>query len=133
MKTGRPDYYLPSAMTVCCDVKTVFTRTRSRIAKMLQVCIVSCAIPEIKGSLWQEYEGKLSFATDCWTSPNHHAFMAITVHLEMDGKMLCLLLDLVEIAKSHTGSVLATEFARILEEFGIGNKVSSYYQVKLFE
>jgi hypothetical protein len=42
MKMRQPDYYLPSAMTVCCDVKTVFAWTRSQIAKMLQVCIVSC-------------------------------------------------------------------------------------------
>jgi hypothetical protein len=42
MKTGQPDCYLPSAMTVCCDVKTVFAWTRSWIAQMLRVCIVSC-------------------------------------------------------------------------------------------
>jgi hypothetical protein len=38
MKTGRPHYYLPSPSTVSRDVKTVFARTRKRIAKLLQVC-----------------------------------------------------------------------------------------------
>jgi hypothetical protein len=37
MKTGRPDYYIPSAETVSRDVKMVFVRVRKRIAKMLQV------------------------------------------------------------------------------------------------
>lgn len=37
MKTGRPEYYLPSRRTVARDVRQVFKRTRKRIAKMLQV------------------------------------------------------------------------------------------------
>jgi hypothetical protein len=50
--------------------------------------------------------------------------MAITVHLEVKGSPLCLLLDFVEVARSHSGVALATEFVRVLEEFGIENKVS---------
>lgn len=37
MKTGRPEYYIPSPETVSRDVKKVFVRCRERIAKMLQV------------------------------------------------------------------------------------------------
>ena len=37
MKTGRPEYYLPSVSTVSHDVKHVFTKVWSRIAKLLQV------------------------------------------------------------------------------------------------
>ena len=37
MKTGRPDYYIPSRYTVARDVKHVFINTRKQIAKMLQV------------------------------------------------------------------------------------------------
>jgi hypothetical protein len=40
MKTGRPEYYIPSASTVSRDVRLVFARTRERIAKMLQVSII---------------------------------------------------------------------------------------------
>lgn len=39
MKTGRPEYYLPSRSTVSRDVKEVFKRVRARIAKMLQVSL----------------------------------------------------------------------------------------------
>ena len=37
MKTGRPEYYLPSAETVSRDVKQVFVHTQNQIAKMLRV------------------------------------------------------------------------------------------------
>jgi hypothetical protein len=40
MKTGRPGYRIPSAETISRDVKTVFTRVRKNIAKMLQVILV---------------------------------------------------------------------------------------------
>ncbi|KAH7904263.1 hypothetical protein BJ138DRAFT_967579, partial [Hygrophoropsis aurantiaca] len=36
MKTGRPDYYIPSPSTVARDVKTVFASTRRKISKLLQ-------------------------------------------------------------------------------------------------
>ena len=47
--------------------------------------------------------------------------MAITVHLEHQGEMLSMLLDIVEVA--HTGMNLATAFAKLLEEYGISDKV----------
>ena len=37
MKTGHPEYYLPSHSTVSQDVRLVFARTRNLIAKMLRV------------------------------------------------------------------------------------------------
>jgi hypothetical protein len=37
MKTGRPEYYLPSRSTVSRDVKEVYKKVRKRIGKMLQV------------------------------------------------------------------------------------------------
>ncbi len=37
MKTGRPEYYIPSRYTVARDVKEVFKKTRKWLAKMLQV------------------------------------------------------------------------------------------------
>jgi hypothetical protein len=43
MKTGRPEYYLPSPSTVSRDVRLVFVQTRKQIARMLQV---GCSIHE---------------------------------------------------------------------------------------
>jgi hypothetical protein len=65
----------------------------------------------------------LNFATDTWTSPNHKAYVAFTVHFEHETDPVSMLLDLVEVAKSHLGKNLAAAFAQVLEEFGISDKV----------
>jgi hypothetical protein len=106
MKTGRPDYYIPSPTTASRDVKRVFVNVRKRMAKMLQ-----------------EHPGNLNFATDAWTSPNHKAFVAVTVHFELNGSAVTMLLDLVEVAMSHSGLNLATAFAKVIDDFGISDKV----------
>src|SRR5258708_30806906 len=41
MKTGRPEYYIPSKSTVSRDVRLVFARTRQRIAKMMKVSLIN--------------------------------------------------------------------------------------------
>jgi hypothetical protein len=66
----------------------------------------------------------LSFATDGWTSTNHKAYIAIMVHMEKDGKPFCFLLDIVELATSHSGINLAQAFKDMLTEFGVEHKVS---------
>lgn len=107
------------------DVKGVFARCCSCIAKLLQVCMVfnslksACVL--IRNP--QEHDGQLSFATDVWTSPNHKVFVALTVHYEHNGNPVCLLLDLVEVPRSHTSLNLALAFAKILDDFGISQKV----------
>ena len=71
----------------------------------------------------QNFSGKLNFATNMWTSPNHKAYVALTVHLEHDGKALSLLLDIVEVARSHSGINLVIVLADVLQTFGIEKKV----------
>lgn len=66
----------------------------------------------------------MSFGTDAWSSPNHKAYVAVTVHFEHEGEPICLLLDVVEVARSHSGINLAKAFADVLEDFGISDKVS---------
>ena len=65
----------------------------------------------------------LNFATDAWTSPNNKAYVAVSVHFENEGVPILMLLDIVEVARSHSGLNLAAAFAKILEEFGISDKV----------
>jgi hypothetical protein len=51
--------------------------------------------------------------------------MAIMVHHELAGKPCMMLLDLVKVAKSHTGVNLGITFASVLKTFGIEDKVSA--------
>jgi hypothetical protein len=67
----------------------------------------------------------LNFATDAWTSPNHRAYVAVTIHFEEKGLPVSMLLDIVQVAQSHSGANLAAVFAQILEDFGIADKVST--------
>ena len=68
----------------------------------------------------------MSFVTDAWTSPNQQAYVAITVHLEHKGEPISMLLDIVEVAQSHTRVNLAAAFAKILEDYAISDKVLIY-------
>ena len=69
----------------------------------------------------------MNFATDAWTSPNHKAYVVFTVHFEHEGLPMSMLLDLVEVAESHLGVNLANTFARVLEDFGIEDKVCQFF------
>jgi len=72
----------------------------------------------------KEHEGALSFVMDVWSSLNYKAFMAITMHFKNNGIPICMLLDIVKVAKSHLGANLGAAFAQILHDFGISEKVS---------
>lgn len=116
---------MPSGRTVSRDVKKVFVNVRKRMAKLLQVSMSASADVWSRLKVYlKEHDGELSFATDAWTSPNHKAFIAITTHFENNGEPMCILLDLVEVAQSHSGLNLAAAFASVLEDFGISDKVS---------
>lgn len=65
----------------------------------------------------------MNFATDAWMSPNHKPYVVFTVHFKHEGVPMLMLLDLVEVAKSHLGENLAVGFTEVLEEFGISDKV----------
>jgi len=56
-------------------------------------------------------------------SPNHKAYVTFTVHFEHKGIPISMLLDLVEVAQSHSSINLAEAFAKVLQEFGIEDKV----------
>jgi len=98
MKTGWPEYYIPSVATVSRDVCQVFVHTRIQVARMLQVSEVT---NQQSGNwfTYQKYEGKLNFTTDAWTSPNHRAFVTFCVYLEHKRKSLLIPLDVVKVAK----------------------------------
>jgi len=36
---------------------------------------------------------------DAWTSPNHRALITVTIHLELDGVPLCLVLDVIKVTE----------------------------------
>lgn len=101
IKMGWPEYYIPSPSTVSHDVCLVFACTCQWISKMLHVSKANYDITRWTLTIPQEYDGDLNSATDAWTSPNHWAFIAITVHLKKDGVPLTLMLDVIKVAQVH--------------------------------
>jgi hypothetical protein len=83
-----------------------YTKCRERIATLLQ-----------------DHPGRIHIATDAWTSTNYCAFVAWTVHLEYESRMLSFLLDCVELPESHTGLALAKAFQKMLKRHGLEMKV----------
>ncbi|KIY60750.1 hypothetical protein CYLTODRAFT_330178, partial [Cylindrobasidium torrendii FP15055 ss-10] len=107
-KEGHPHYYLPDRTTILQDTKTVYVKSEEALATMLK-----------------EYDGLFAFSTDCWSSPNHHAWMSINIHITLKGesKPKTFLLDFVELLRSHTGANMARAFVDSLHKFGIAEKV----------
>ena len=50
--------------------------------------------------------------------------MAVTVQYASKGVVNTWLLDIVEVGSRHTGAELAAQFAKVLDVFGISDKVS---------
>ena len=124
MKTGQPDYYIPSHRTVSHDMKKVFVKCCKRMATMLQV---SKGVLPDKNPTHQHDTGdcrQTQLCYGCMDISEPQGIHQCNVHFENKGVPVSILLDLVEVAQSHSGINLAAAFAKILEDFGIENKVS---------
>ncbi|KAG2060652.1 hypothetical protein BDR06DRAFT_967098 [Suillus hirtellus] len=78
--------------------------------------IFKCLAKSCKQNEGQDY---------AWTAPNHKAFVVISVHLKHEGEPLVMLLNIIEVPKSHTSLNLAEAFTKVLLEFGVSNKILS--------
>jgi hypothetical protein len=105
MKAGRPATYIPSQYTVSRDIKILFEISRQRIDKLLKACQGLLSTWQVAHFL-QDHKGKIHFATDAWTSPNHFALVAWTVHLHHEGHILTFLLDIYEVPE--VGSIYSS-------------------------
>ncbi|PPQ84145.1 hypothetical protein CVT24_002213 [Panaeolus cyanescens] len=92
VRSGRPKFRIPGRHTVARDTHAVFKVVKERLKR-----------------LFQEYDGRLSFATDAWTSPNNKTLIAITIHFEYLEEPTCTLLDLMEILALQKRYVLFLE------------------------
>jgi hypothetical protein len=101
-----PNLVVPSPNTVRRDIKAIYAKCRERITTLLQ-----------------DYPGRIHLGTDAWTSTNHRALVAWTVHLEHEGCMMAFLLDIVEVPESHTGLALAKASQKVLESHELEMKV----------
>jgi hypothetical protein len=113
----------PIAKHRCTRCQVSVHKTRNQIARMLKVSWHN-GTQHVSLTCSKERLGTLSFTTDVWSSPNHKAYIAVTVHFKQDSVPVSMLLNIVEVPCSHSGLNLAKAFTNILEDFGISEKVS---------
>ncbi|KAJ8981584.1 hypothetical protein NQ317_002612 [Molorchus minor] len=66
----------------------------------------------------------VTLTTDCWTSRNGENFLAVTVHfLNADFELQSRVLDCTSCNIQHTSKNLAEELRKIIQEWGIENKI----------
>lgn len=110
---------------------------------LMQVCVPLYKIPSRKyfsntllPALFEEKRGILKhqleqdalsvcLTTDSWTSPVNDSYTAVTVHyIDENFVMKSYLLECAEANESHTSQYLAAEIRRVVEEWGLSQKVS---------
>jgi len=123
MKTRCPGYCLPLAATVARDIKHIFIKMCQQISKTLKVILTYLFSYPSHHPHLQKVECVLNVATDSWTSPNSHAFVAVAIHYEEGGIPRILLLNIMKCAKAHMGVTLAATLVKIFNNFGISDKV----------
>ncbi|XP_056603707.1 E3 SUMO-protein ligase ZBED1-like [Triplophysa dalaica] len=101
-----PSYSLPSRKTLS---KTVMPRLYDKLRGNLMDKIKSASA--------------VCLTTDCWTSLTTESYMTVTCHFIEDFQMTSYLLDCFVLTERHTASHLASELARVTNEWGVGDKI----------
>lgn len=89
MWAGQASLVIPTHICLWDNVLTCFEKCHNIISKLLWEC-----------------KGRISFETDCWTSPNHRTLTAFIAHFESEGCIASFVADIVEVAEPHTGKAL---------------------------
>jgi len=121
-KTRQPNLYLPDETTMAKDIKFLYGWSEHRLVEELKVNLGFTLI-----HIQQSYSGQLAYKLDCWTLPNHCAFMNILVTWIQLDELVMAILDFIKLAKSHSGQNLAEAFMYTLTCYGIADKVSRLY------
>jgi hypothetical protein len=73
--------------------------------------------------IYEDLDCKVSFTTDCWTSPNMIAFIGVTAHyIDTDWNLQAHTIDFKHLPGIHSGYALRSTFESVLRDFGLENK-----------
>jgi len=73
--------------------------------------------------MFENLNSKVSFTTDCWTSPNNLVFMGVTAHyINENWELQVTTLDFIHLPGPHTGFNLHNCFVSVLETYGLETK-----------
>ncbi|XP_056617644.1 zinc finger BED domain-containing protein 4-like [Triplophysa dalaica] len=80
---------------------------------------------KLRGNLMDKIKSAsaVCLTTDCWTSLTTESYMTVTCHFIEDFQMTSYLLDCFVLTERHTAAHLASELARVTNEWGVGDKI----------
>lgn len=101
--------WIPSAMTTSCNIRDIFKVAKQHVVVMIQ-----------------RYPGHIHIGFDGWTSPNTFSFLGLVIYyLDSKSNLVSHILDFIKLNREHRGQYIAEELNHCLEEFGIGQMVST--------
>ena len=110
VKTISPTFKLFGADTVRADIMKQFD-TASVLVK----------------EFFENYNGRLSFTMDGWSSITLTAYLALTVHfIDSDWNLCAFVLDFIPHIGDHSGSNLATSVYASLKKYSVHDKVLTF-------
>jgi len=83
--------------TLKCKAMEVLSPKKKKLQVSLNSVIVFNLEMARDSPIAKEHAGLISFATDAWTLLNHLTYVAVTAHLEVRGKPICIVLDVIEL------------------------------------
>lgn len=103
-------YVIPCRQTIKEEVNTLFSKRRLNVKLGINNIIT-----------------KIALTTDIWTSSyNNTAYLGVTMHYINDNwEIKKCLLDFIPIEGSHTGTLISTKLANILQDFNISDRIIS--------
>ena len=109
--------------------------------EMIKLCNKNAAIPSadtVKGDILEmfkqkrdvlrtklhDFDCRMSFTLDGWTTPNNKAFLGITIHyIDNNWTLQDILMDVVELSGPHSGENLSDAFEKSAEELCVLTKM----------
>lgn len=72
----------------------------------------------------QQAQSRIHLGTDTWHAPNRYELQGITAHfVDKQGKLQQALLAILELFEGHAGEKVAPQLTRVLDEYGIKDKI----------
>lgn len=106
----HPTAKIPSADTIKNKIVEAYKTDKSKVEEILK-----------------NLPGKISFTTDCWTSPSTKSFLSLTAHfINKEWELKNIIIDFIQMQDSHTGSNIMNAFLLGIKNMSIENKVNSF-------
>ena len=76
-------------------------------------------------TILKDLPGKISFTTDCWTSPSTKSFLSLTAHfINKEWELQNIIIDFIQIQDSHTEVNIKNAFLIGIKKMSFENKVN---------